>query len=61
MAMNKIQNQALHELVDPTLGYDSDSKVKEMINDVAELAFRCLQNSKDYFIIYLYMFTCVRM
>lgn len=47
MAMNKIQNQALHELVDPTLGYDSDSKVKEMINDVAELAFRCLQSSKD--------------
>nr|WIL59900.1 nodulation protein [Melilotus officinalis] len=46
MAMNKIQNQALHELVDPTLGYDSNSKVKEMINDVAELAFQCLQSSK---------------
>jgi len=47
MAMNKIQNQALHELVDPTLSYDSDSKVKEMISDVGELAFRCLQSSKD--------------
>ncbi|RHN51349.1 putative protein kinase RLK-Pelle-WAK-LRK10L-1 family [Medicago truncatula] len=47
MAMNKIQNQALHELVDPSLGFDTDLKVNEMINAVAELAFRCLQISKD--------------
>ncbi|OIW03628.1 hypothetical protein TanjilG_22285 [Lupinus angustifolius] len=47
MAINKIQNQALHELVDPALGFESDFKVRKMINAVAELAFRCLQSSKD--------------
>lgn len=47
MAINKIQNKALHELVDSTLGYDSDYKVRKMINAVAELAFQCLQSEKD--------------
>lgn len=47
MAINKIQNQALHELVDKSLGFDSDFKVRKMINAVAELAFQCLQSSKD--------------
>ncbi|XP_044477113.1 LEAF RUST 10 DISEASE-RESISTANCE LOCUS RECEPTOR-LIKE PROTEIN KINASE-like 1.2 isoform X2 [Mangifera indica] len=47
MAINKIQNKALHELVDPTLGFDSDCKVRKMITAVAELAFQCLQAEKD--------------
>ncbi|XP_028805425.1 LEAF RUST 10 DISEASE-RESISTANCE LOCUS RECEPTOR-LIKE PROTEIN KINASE-like 1.2 isoform X2 [Neltuma alba] len=47
MAINKIQNRALHELVDPTLGFESDQKVRKMINAVAEMAFQCLQNLKD--------------
>ncbi|KAK7314584.1 hypothetical protein VNO77_33110 [Canavalia gladiata] len=47
MAINKIHNQALHELVDSTLGFESDQKVRKMINAVAELAFQCLQSSKD--------------
>ncbi|KAJ0048128.1 hypothetical protein Pint_16516 [Pistacia integerrima] len=47
MAINKIQNKALHELVDPTLGFDSDYKVRKMINAVAELAFQCLQGEKE--------------
>ncbi|KAK2397492.1 hypothetical protein P8452_18458 [Trifolium repens] len=47
MAINRIQNQALHEIVDPNLGYDSDPKVKKMINAIGELAFQCLQSSKD--------------
>ncbi|GLT63480.1 hypothetical protein SLA2020_360430 [Shorea laevis] len=47
MAINKIQNRALHELVDPTLGYESDHKVKTMITAVAEVAFQCLQGGKD--------------
>ncbi|KAM5571204.1 LEAF RUST 10 DISEASE-RESISTANCE LOCUS RECEPTOR-LIKE PROTEIN KINASE-like 1.2 [Rosa sericea] len=47
MAINKIQKHALHELVDPSLGYESDFKVRKMINAVAELAFRCLQNETD--------------
>ncbi|XP_030461174.2 LEAF RUST 10 DISEASE-RESISTANCE LOCUS RECEPTOR-LIKE PROTEIN KINASE-like 1.4 isoform X3 [Syzygium oleosum] len=47
MAINKIQNQTLHELVDPALGYDTDYSVKRMTTLVAELAFRCLQQERD--------------
>ncbi|KAJ8427413.1 hypothetical protein Cgig2_000607 [Carnegiea gigantea] len=47
MAMNKIQNHALHEFVDPDLGFESDCKLKNQITDVAELAFRCLQSTSD--------------
>ncbi|KAJ4961171.1 hypothetical protein NE237_021081 [Protea cynaroides] len=47
LAINKIQNQALHELVDPCLGFDSDYAVKMMTKLVAELAFRCLQLEKE--------------
>ena len=39
MAMDKIQTHTLHELVDPSLGFESDCTVKNMITDVAELAF----------------------
>ncbi|KAI3463867.1 hypothetical protein Pfo_020530 [Paulownia fortunei] len=47
MAINKIQNHAFHDLVDPHVGFDSDYKVRTMIIAVAELAFQCLQNGKD--------------
>lgn len=47
MAINKIQNSTLHEFVDPSLGFESDYKIQEMITSVAELAFRCLQSMKD--------------
>ncbi|XP_076886656.1 LEAF RUST 10 DISEASE-RESISTANCE LOCUS RECEPTOR-LIKE PROTEIN KINASE-like 1.2 isoform X2 [Bidens hawaiensis] len=47
MAMNKIQNDAIHELVDPHLGYQNDYEARKMINGVAELAFQCLQNDRD--------------
>ncbi|KAI7986696.1 LEAF RUST 10 DISEASE-RESISTANCE LOCUS RECEPTOR-LIKE PROTEIN KINASE-like 1.2 [Camellia lanceoleosa] len=47
MAINKIQNHELHELVDPCLGFNSDYKVTEMIKVVAEVAFQCLQNNSD--------------
>lgn len=47
MAINKIQNRALHELVDPSLGFETDFKVRKMITGVAEVAFQCLQNEKD--------------
>jgi serine/threonine protein kinase len=39
MAINKIQNRTLHEIVDPSLGFESDYTVKSMITDMAELAF----------------------
>ena len=47
MFINKIQKHALHELVDPTMGFESDSTVRRMITAVAELAFQCLQNETD--------------
>ncbi|XP_055825780.1 LEAF RUST 10 DISEASE-RESISTANCE LOCUS RECEPTOR-LIKE PROTEIN KINASE-like 1.2 isoform X2 [Solanum dulcamara] len=47
MAINKIQSNTLHELVDSNLGFDSNDKVKLMITAVAELAFQCLQNDRD--------------
>ncbi|XP_022766010.1 LEAF RUST 10 DISEASE-RESISTANCE LOCUS RECEPTOR-LIKE PROTEIN KINASE-like 1.2 [Durio zibethinus] len=47
MAINKIQNRALHDLVDPSLGFESDYKVRKMITGVAEVAFQCLQHEKD--------------
>ncbi|PIA33387.1 hypothetical protein AQUCO_04100071v1 [Aquilegia coerulea] len=47
MAINRIHNQALHELVDPCLGFESDYTVRSTITLVAELAFRCLQQEKE--------------
>ncbi|XWS50753.1 hypothetical protein CRYUN_Cryun12cG0114400 [Craigia yunnanensis] len=47
MAINKIQTRALHELVDPSLGFESDYKVRKMITGVAPVAFQHLQNEKD--------------
>lgn len=47
MAITKIQNHALHELVDPSFGFETDSAVRREITLVAELAFRCLHDEKD--------------
>ncbi|KAK4263839.1 hypothetical protein QN277_029204 [Acacia crassicarpa] len=47
LAINKIQKSALGELVDPFLGFETDSEVRRMIVSVAELAFQCLQRDKD--------------
>ncbi|KAL1569406.1 LEAF RUST 10 DISEASE-RESISTANCE LOCUS RECEPTOR-LIKE PROTEIN KINASE-like 1.4 isoform X1 [Salvia divinorum] len=47
MAVNKIQNHTLHELVDSTLGFETNTTVRRMATLVAELAFRCLQQEKD--------------
>ncbi|OIT29314.1 PREDICTED: LEAF RUST 10 DISEASE-RESISTANCE LOCUS RECEPTOR-LIKE PROTEIN KINASE-like 1.2 isoform X2 [Nicotiana attenuata] len=47
MAINKIQGNALHELVDSNLGFDTDDKVRSMITTVAELAFQCLQSDRE--------------
>ncbi|XP_060172681.1 LEAF RUST 10 DISEASE-RESISTANCE LOCUS RECEPTOR-LIKE PROTEIN KINASE-like 1.2 isoform X1 [Lycium barbarum] len=47
MAINKIQGNALHELVDSNLGFETDDKVRSMITAVAELAFQCLQSDGD--------------
>ncbi|KAK8518266.1 hypothetical protein V6N12_017419 [Hibiscus sabdariffa] len=47
MAINKIQSGALHELVDTSLGFESNDKVRKTITGVAEVAFQCLQNEID--------------
>ncbi|XP_052204429.1 LEAF RUST 10 DISEASE-RESISTANCE LOCUS RECEPTOR-LIKE PROTEIN KINASE-like 1.3 isoform X1 [Diospyros lotus] len=47
MAINKIQNHTLNELVDPDLGFETNSSVRRMATLVAELAFRCLQMERD--------------
>ncbi|KAM7467529.1 hypothetical protein LguiB_015091 [Lonicera macranthoides] len=47
LAINKIQKNAFNELIDPGLGFESDSDVERMTTLVAELAFRCLQLEKE--------------
>ncbi|XP_027364784.1 LEAF RUST 10 DISEASE-RESISTANCE LOCUS RECEPTOR-LIKE PROTEIN KINASE-like 1.1 [Abrus precatorius] len=47
LAVRKIQKSAIHELVNPSLGFESNSDVKRKITSVAELAFQCLQRDKE--------------
>ncbi|XAR52438.1 Non-specific serine/threonine protein kinase [Bertholletia excelsa] len=47
LAMNRIQNRAFNELIDPWLGFGSDPEVERMTTLVAEVAFRCLQPEKE--------------
>ncbi|CAL9190055.1 unnamed protein product [Musa hybrid cultivar] len=47
MAVNKIQNEELDQLVDPRLWRESNSEVIWMIRQVAEVAFGCLQEERD--------------
>lgn len=47
MGINKIQNHALQELVDPNLDFGTNSSVRRMMTQVSELAFRCLQQDRD--------------
>ncbi|MQM12477.1 hypothetical protein Taro_045387 [Colocasia esculenta] len=48
MAISKIQNGALQELVDTKLGSDTDQKVRKSIEQVAELAMWCLQEERQF-------------
>lgn len=47
LALTRIQRGAFHELADPSLGYNLDAEVTEMVTSVAEMAFRCLQLEKE--------------
>lgn len=47
MAIKRIQDHALHEFVDPSLGFEHDFGVKRMVTSVAELAFRCLEMQSE--------------
>lgn len=46
LAMRRIQRSELSELVDPSLGFESDEEVKRMVSLVAQLAFQCLQDKE---------------
>lgn len=48
LAVRKIQRSELSELVDPSLGFETDGEVERMVVLVAQLAFRCLQNNKEW-------------
>ncbi|CAN6332115.1 unnamed protein product [Urochloa humidicola] len=47
MAVNKIQQCQLEQLVDMELGYGSDEATRKGMTMVAELAFRCLQQNGE--------------
>ncbi|KAG6650060.1 LEAF RUST 10 DISEASE-RESISTANCE LOCUS RECEPTOR-LIKE PROTEIN KINASE-like 1.1 [Carya illinoinensis] len=47
LALNKIEQRALHELIDPYLGFQSDGEVKRMTISVASLAFQCIQGGQE--------------
>lgn len=47
MAIIKIKNAEVQDLVDKDLGFESDYGVRTMVNAVAELAFHCLQNGRE--------------
>ena len=46
-AINKIVKCSFNELIDPSLGFNSDTKILETTTSVAELAFLCLQTNRD--------------
>lgn len=45
-AINKIIKSLLIELIDPSLGFDSDTKFQQITTSAAELAFLCLQTDR---------------
>ncbi|KAK8969791.1 putative serine/threonine-protein kinase [Platanthera guangdongensis] len=47
MALNRIQNGNLDELMDRKLGFDSDRETNRMMRLVGELAFQCLQVDRE--------------
>lgn len=46
-AMTKILRREFGELIDPFLGFETDSNILQMTTSVSELAFQCLQPEKD--------------
>ncbi|KAI8539059.1 hypothetical protein RHMOL_Rhmol09G0152000 [Rhododendron molle] len=47
LAIDRIQNGAFNELIDSSLGFESDSSVERMTTSVAEVAFQCLQLERE--------------
>lgn len=47
LAIRKIRRSEFCDLIDPSLGFQTDKRLKNVITSVAELAFRCLQEEKE--------------
>lgn len=47
LAIKKIQNGKLDELVCKSLGFESNEEVRRMVSSVAELAFLCVQGDRQ--------------
>ncbi|WOK97707.1 LEAF RUST 10 DISEASE-RESISTANCE LOCUS RECEPTOR-LIKE PROTEIN KINASE-like [Canna indica] len=47
MAIRMIQNQELEQLVDANIWFQSNAEMRTMIEQVAEIAFRCLQAERE--------------
>lgn len=47
LAIRKIRRSELCDLIDPSLGFQTDKRLKNVITSVAELAFQCLQEEKE--------------
>ncbi|KAL9247414.1 hypothetical protein vseg_020849 [Gypsophila vaccaria] len=47
MLINKIQTNTLDDFIDPFLGFHSDLQAKKEIKAVADLAFQCLQSTRE--------------
>lgn len=47
LAMKKIQRREFCELIDPSLGFQSDESLQREIISVGDLAFQCLQGDKE--------------
>ncbi|KAI5436275.1 hypothetical protein KIW84_022662 [Lathyrus oleraceus] len=47
LAKRKIQKREFSELIDPSLRFQTDESLKNVISSVAELAFQCLQDEKE--------------
>ncbi|XP_052199393.1 LEAF RUST 10 DISEASE-RESISTANCE LOCUS RECEPTOR-LIKE PROTEIN KINASE-like 1.1 [Diospyros lotus] len=47
LAINRIQNRAFNELIDPSLRFESNTSVERMATSMAEVGFRCLLLEKE--------------
>ena len=47
LAIRKIRRSELCDLIDPSLGFQTDKRLKNVITSVAELGFQCLQEEKE--------------
>eukprot|EP00253_Pinus_taeda_P001122 PITA_01122 len=47
LALSKMQSESLHEIVDPFLEIEKHSAIRQMVDRIAQLAFKCLALSRN--------------